>query len=489
MRSKFSFPVRSRLRVLHLVGVLSLMLLTSTMLAQTVTTVLTFYENNGMYPNWGWTQGRDGRLYGTTNGGPWYGPGSPDAGEFARFDPSTLDFAIFRAFTGVDGDGLFPTSGVTLGSDNYFYGTTPLGGAYGYGVLYKITMNGTYTVLHEFTGGLDGAWPSGPPIEAADGNFYGTTSQYGYVNVRQNPSTVYKLTRDGVYNLVYSSTIASGTVFAGLIQGGDGKLYVTASAGGTWDCGKVAKIALYGKLLATDGFYCADGLWNPVNTDGQDPVGALTMASDGSYYGVTLHGGTYGKGTLFQLTPALGKTVLYNFGASQADGILPDGNLVQGTDGNLYGTTHTSNDCNWLWCGPATLFQWSLSSGYRQLYVFPDDNIIVATEGGLMQHTNGLFYGQASSNSNGSIFSLDMGLGPFVALVRPQGKVGSNAQILGQGLIGTSSVTFNGIAATSFNVVSDTYMTAVAPTGATTGPIVVTTPTGSLKSNRNFTVP
>jgi hypothetical protein len=96
-----------------------------------------------------------------------------------------------------------------------------------------------------------------------------------------------------------------------------------------------------------------------------------------------------------------------------------------------------------------------------------------------MQHTSGLFYGSTfclGSYGHGYVYSLDMGLGPFVALVRPNGVVGSNAQILGQGLTGTSSVTFNGIAATSFNVVSDTYMTAVVPSGATTGPIVVTTP-------------
>ena len=187
----------------------------------------------------------------------------------------------------------------------------------------------------------------------------------------------------------------------------------------------------------------------------------------------------------YQLTPEFGLTTLYNFGASPTDGIYPNGGLVQGTDGNLYGTTLTVNS-------PATLFQWSFATGYRQLYVFPT----LTSPGGLMQRTNGLFYGSTWTGSyawysthEGTIFSLDMGLGPFVALVRPHGKVGSNAQILGQGLIGTSSVTFNGIAATSFNVVSDTYMIAVVPSGATTGPIVVTTPTHTLTSNRNFAVP
>jgi hypothetical protein len=81
-----------------------------------------------------------------------------------------------------------------------------------------------------------------------------------------------------------------------------------------------------------------------------------------------------------------------------------------------------------------------------------------------------------------------MGLGPFVAFVRPTGKVGQTAQILGQGLTGSTGVTFNGVAATSFSVVSDTYMTAVVPSGATTGPVVVTTPSGALTSNVSFRI-
>jgi hypothetical protein len=81
-----------------------------------------------------------------------------------------------------------------------------------------------------------------------------------------------------------------------------------------------------------------------------------------------------------------------------------------------------------------------------------------------------------------------MGLGPFITFVQPTAKVGKAAEILGQGFTGTTSVTFNGVPATSFAVKSDTYMTAVVPTGATTGPVEVTTPTGTLTSNLNFRI-
>jgi uncharacterized repeat protein (TIGR03803 family) len=111
--------------------------------------------------------------------------------------------------------------------------------------------------------------------------------------------------------------------------------------------------------------------------------------------------------------------------------------------------------------------------------------------GALTQHTSGRFYGtayQGGAEGYGTVFSLDMGLGPFVTVVQPTAAVGGTAQILGQGLTGTTSVTFNGIAATSFKVVTDTYMTAVVPTGATTGKLVVTTPSGPLTSNVNFRI-
>lgn len=107
-----------------------------------------------------------------------------------------------------------------------------------------------------------------------------------------------------------------------------------------------------------------------------------------------------------------------------------------------------------------------------------------------MQATDGNFYGTNfyyGANSDGTIFRLDLGLGPFVAFVRGYGKIGETAAILGQGLTGTSSVAINGIPA-DFTVVSDTSIRATVPAGATTGYVTVTTPDGTLKSNVPFRV-
>jgi hypothetical protein len=109
----------------------------------------------------------------------------------------------------------------------------------------------------------------------------------------------------------------------------------------------------------------------------------------------------------------------------------------------------------------------------------------------MMEHTNGSLYSVTTAGGEaggGVLYSLNEGLGPFVAFVLPVGEVGKTAEILGQGLTGTTAVTFNGLAATKFSVVSDTYMTAVVPSGATTGPVVVTTPGGALTSNVSFRV-
>jgi hypothetical protein len=107
-----------------------------------------------------------------------------------------------------------------------------------------------------------------------------------------------------------------------------------------------------------------------------------------------------------------------------------------------------------------------------------------------VQATNGSFFGTTyfgENDNDGSILSLDVGLGPFVAFVQPYGKVGQTSGILGQGLTGTTSVELNGIPA-SFTIVSDTFIRATVPTGATTGYVTVTTPSGTLTSNVPFHV-
>jgi len=214
------------------------------------------------------------------------------------------------------------------------------------------------------------------------------------------------------------------------------------------------------------------------------------QAADGNIYGTTQVGGKHGGGTIFKIDAATGLfATVYSFGSTPNDGLQPFSGLTQGTDGSLYGTTVIGGKA-----GAGSIFKLSSSGVYSQLYSFPTLPGVTQQQpqAAPVQSTTGTFYGVTSSggtNGVGSVYTLNMGLGPFVAFVRSHGKVGATVQILGlgQGMTGSSSVTFNGLPA-SFSVVSDTYMTAVVPTGATTGPVVVTTPGGTLSSNASFQV-
>jgi len=178
-------------------------------------------------------------------------------------------------------------------------------------------------------------------------------------------------------------------------------------------------------------------------------------------------------------------SILYRFAGKPNDGAAPVAGFVLGTDGNLYAGTALGGSSN-----RGTLYQISATGQYKLLYSFVD-TLGSGAYGALIQHTNGKFYGTAywgGQYNEGSLYSLDMGLSPFIALVRYTGYVGRSVQILGQGLKGATAVTVNGVPATSFKIVSDFYMTAVIPAGATSGPVVVTTSTGTLTSNHNLRI-
>ncbi|MFZ0283986.1 MAG: choice-of-anchor tandem repeat GloVer-containing protein, partial [Terriglobales bacterium] len=229
-----------------------------------------------------------------------------------------------------------------------------------------------------------------------------------------------------------------------------------------------------------------------------DPIGGLIQDTDGNLDGTTSEGGP-GYGSVFDLATDGKVTTLYYFcrRTNCADGYSPFAGLVEGTDGNFYGTTYAGGDrsgeCFSDGCG--TVFQLTPNGALTTLHVFafPDD---AYPAGGLVQATNGIFYGTTLEGGDGcprsrygcgTVYSIDMGLGPFVTFVRSYGKVGETGPILGQGFTGTTNVSLNGISA-NFTVVSDTYIRATVPVGATTGYVTVTTSSGTLKSNVPFRV-
>jgi uncharacterized repeat protein (TIGR03803 family) len=178
---------------------------------------------------------------------------------------------------------------------------------------------------------------------------------------------------------------------------------------------------------------------------------------------------------------------LHNFGDPNypSDGGEPSAGLIQATDGNFYGVTDGGGTL-----GYGIIFQISPTGAYSILHNFDFSSGAIPASTP-MQHTNGTIYGLASQGGTfrncGVVYSFDLGLPPFVALAARAGKVGQTGGILGQGFSGATSVLFNGTSA-PFTVVSDTYLTATVPPGATTGFITVATPSGTLTSNQKFQV-
>jgi uncharacterized repeat protein (TIGR03803 family) len=367
-----------------------------------------------------------------------------------------------------------------LGADGNLYGTAQNGGAGGFGVLFKVTPAGTYAVIHSFQG-TDGSFPDAGLVLGADGNLYGTTS-YGGPDASCPCGTIFKASPSGVLTTLHSFDYTDGDgPSADMVQGADGDFFGTTVSGGTSTacdgrgCGTIFKISSQGSFTSLHSF---------VFSDGGEPFAPLVQASDGALYGVTFEGGDVGFqgcsggcGTIFKIAPGGLFAIAHKFDPAEGGRVFAG--LVQATNGSLYGSDAYEGSAG-------DIFEFTLPRTLAVVYSFT-----VASGGGgaagVLQATDGNLYGTYGA-APGAVFRLEEGLGQFVAFVIPTSKVGGTAQILGQGLAGTTGVTFNGVEATSFNIVSDTYMTAVVPSGATNGPVVVTTPTGPLTSNVNFRV-
>lgn len=449
--------------------------------AQTFTALASLGDGFSAFTNL--IPGRDGNLYGSVidSNNASYGHGA-----ILKVTPSgTLTVLHYFCSEINCRDGLYPVGTLVLGTDGNFYGVAAGGGitntsctSYGCGLVFKITPAGLYSVLHFFNGS-DGNYPSGL-IEGVDRNFYGTTRGGGSGTRCNGCGTVFKMSSAGLITTLHNFNESDGFLPTGLVQGTDDDLYGTTSEGGQYTlnlacenydlsgCGTVFKTTTDGAFTLLHSF--------DVRVDGADPYVPVTQANDGTFYGTTYNGKGFGFGTIFNITPDGAFETAYQF---YGDAFYPTVGLSLGSDGSLYGTMGYGP------CGEGFIYSISEANVFSTVYNCGETG---GFTDGVVQATSGKFYGTFTTDFNGEIYSLDTGLGPFVAFVLPAGKRGQSAQILGQGLTGTTSVTFNGVPATSFTAVSDTYMTAVVPTDATTGPVVVTTLTGTLTSNKSFRI-
>jgi uncharacterized repeat protein (TIGR03803 family) len=299
------------------------------------TTLVNFTVDNGAQPFAPLIQGSDGNLYGTTAGG---------------INGPTLDGTIFKMTTAGDlttlfvfdqadnQNGISPEAALVQGIDGNFYGTTVGGGTpniqntAGFGTIFEMSPAGDLlqsVTVHGSNG--EPADPRAPLIQASNGNFYGTSYEGGGDT---NAGSIFEFTPAGVVTVLHGFTGGAGNTgdrpYDGLLQGSDGNFYGTTEYGGSAELGTVFKVTPGGDFTV---------LVNFTGPNGAQPFASLIQAADGNFYGTASLGGSDSLGTIFRITPAGVFTTIYNFSNNEALGAFPRAALVQGSDGNLYGTT------------------------------------------------------------------------------------------------------------------------------------------------------
>ena len=317
----------------------------------------------------------DGFFYGTTSAGGDFG-----AGTAFRIDVAGVLVTLHSfGYT----DGAEPRGALIQAGDGNFYGLTSLGGANNLGTVFRMDALGNVTTLHSFSGFTDGSAPQSALLEAADGNFYGTTTDGGTFGV----GTFFRMDASGTLTNLYSFQGLGGPA-APLIQGADGFFYGTTYLG-TGGKGSVIRLDTLGNFATLHTF---------TGPDGANPAAAVLQAADGLLYGTTARGGTNDTGTVFRMDVFGG-----NF-ETLAE-ISSNAALIQATDGDFYGTTFSSvfhmDDAG----NVDTVHSLSVVEG--ELLSAP-----------LVEGADGIFYGTAKlggENGYGTLFRVDSA-GDFTTL-------------------------------------------------------------------------
>ncbi len=362
-------------------------------------------------------QAHDGNFYGTTLAGGAVSPVSGGAGTVFQLTPSGTQTTLY-SFCSQGGnnctDGTVPRD-LIEGPEGNFYGITENGGTNGNGTIFRITPAGALTTLYNFcnVGGsacTDGAGPLGGLIFSIDGNFYGTTLRGG----ANGGGTIFKMTPAGALSTFYSFCSQGGANCTDgknpsttLVQGSDGDFYGMTAAGGANAAGTIFQVS-HAFTVATMYSFCSQG--GSACTDGKNPQGVagLVEGTDGNFYGTTENGGSASSsGTVFKITPFGVLTTLYRFcaaGGSCADGAGPNG-VIQGTDLNFYGTTAIFGASGSI---GGTAFSVTPSGSLSTIYNFCTQHLgsVACADGaevlaGLIQGSDGNFYGDTNFGGAG----------------------------------------------------------------------------------------
>lgn len=286
-------------------------------------------------------------------------------------------------------DGADPQTALTLGPDGRLYGTTLAAGQFGRGTVFAIDPGtGGFTTLHHFTS-QEGSDALGQLLLASDGNFYATTRSGGddNVNCAAGCGTIYRISPSGDYATLHFMTVLEGTSLqGGLIEGGDGLLYGTATMGGSVGCGTVYAFSRTdSSVKKLHAFNCT--------SEGRFPYGRLVQATDNFLYGTTSDGAAGEEGTVYRLKPNGSHfRTLAQFADANA-GCQPKAGLIQASSGDLYGATE---DCGNY--GAGAIYSVTLRGAISPIYQLDKDGY--ARDGKnptaeLLQGPDGKLYGAA----------------------------------------------------------------------------------------------
>lgn len=262
----------------------------------------------------------------------------------------------------------------------------------------------TFTVIHTFKGGADGAGPNGDLSIGAtvDGreSLFGTTANGGSGTCSGGCGTVFKIGRDGKEKVLYSftNTPDGANPNGGLVRDPAGSWYGTTASGGTFGFGTVFKLDNTNKETV---LYSFTG-----GTDGQKPNGSLVRDAAGNLYGTTILGGIVncdgaGCGVVFKVDKTGKETVLYSFsgGYRGPDGAWPDAGVIRDAAGNLYGTTN--------WGGPSVYGAVFKITGDQEtvLYGFSDEPDGRYPTAPLLEDAAGNLYGTTELGGQGNCYA------------------------------------------------------------------------------------
>ena len=293
-------------------------------------------HTDGHYPYAGLLMDTTGNLYGTAQSG-----GAKGLGTVFKLTPNGTETLLYSfCVLAACADGYHPRAGLIMDTKGNLYGTSFDGGAYDAGAVFELSPSGTETVLHSFCqqmGCPDGYYPQAGLVMDTNGNLYGTTLYNG----AYGGGTVFKISSDGTATTFYNFCTATGCKNgrypeAGLILDTNGNLYGTTYGGGAYGKGTVFELSPSGAETVLHSFCARAGC-----PDGSHPRADLVMDPAGNLYGTTYDGGTNSVGTVFKLSPNGTETVLHSFAANGSDGTHPYAGVVMDTMGHLYGTTYS----------------------------------------------------------------------------------------------------------------------------------------------------